>query len=115
MWIGHAGQRFMANQLCLTLAIELDSIDFNVGDIPSITTLVSCCQGLIAVDKEASTAQLVYFTLKEYLSTHTDIFSRPHSAMADICLIYPNSQQVKAVPVGLMILVLSYSGIRILF
>ena len=50
------------------------------------------------VDKEASTVRLTHFTLREYLSTHPDIFSRPHSAIAEVCLTYLNSKQVKAIP-----------------
>jgi len=48
------------------------------------------------VDKEASTVRLIHFTLQEYLSAHPDLFSKPHSAMAEICLTYLNSKQVKA-------------------
>ena len=99
MWISYAEQPFMADQLCHALAIELGSPDFNPGNIPSITTLLSCCQGLITVDKEESTVRLIHFTLKEYLSAHPNIFTRPHSAMAEICLTYLNSQQVKALDV----------------
>ena len=88
----------MADELCNALAIEVGSVDFNAGNIPSIATLVSSCQGLITVDKEASTVRLVHFTLKEYFSAHPDIFSRPHSAMTEICLTYLNSQRAKALP-----------------
>ena len=98
MWISHAEQPLRADELCYALAIELGSTDFNAGNIPSITTLVGCCHGLITVDKEASTTRLIHFTLKEYLSAHPDIFSRPHSAMAEICLTYLNSKQIKALP-----------------
>ena len=96
MWISHAERPPMADQLCHALGIELGSTDFNAGNIPSMATLVSCCQGLITVDKEASTVRLIHFTLKEYLSAHPDIFRRPHSSMAEICLTYLNSQKVKA-------------------
>jgi len=41
--------------------------------------------------------RLIHFTLKEYFSTHPAIFNRPHLAMAEICLTYLNSQQIKAV------------------
>jgi len=99
MWISHAERPLVADQLCHAFAIELGSADFNSGNIPSIATLVSCCQGLITVDKEASTVRLIHFTLKEHFSTHPDIFGRPHSVMAEICLTYLNSQQVKALPV----------------
>ena len=96
MWISHAERPPRADELCHALAVQLGSPDFDVGNIPSMSTLVSCCQGLITVDKEASTVRLIHFTLQEYLSAHPDIFSSPHSVMADICLTYLNSQQVKA-------------------
>jgi len=96
MWISHAERPLRADVLCHALALELSSRDFNASNIPSISTLVGSCQGLITVDKEASTVRLVHFTLQEYLSGHPDIFSRPHSAMAEICLAYLNSEQVGA-------------------
>ena len=100
MWICHAVRPLRPEELCHALAIELGSKNFNAANAPSISTLVSCCQGLITVDKEGSTVRLIHFTLKEYLSAHPDIFSRPHSAMAEICLTYLNSQEVKAFTVN---------------
>ena len=79
MWISFAEEPLSPNELCHALAIELGSTDFNADNIPSITILVSCCQGLVTVDKEASTVRLIHFTLREYLSAHPDIFIRPHS------------------------------------
>ena len=98
MWISHTERPLKADELCHALAVRLGSTDFNTDNVPSISTLVSCCQGLITVDKGASTVRLIHFTLQEYLSSHLDIFNRPHSAMAEICLTYLNSQQVKALP-----------------
>jgi len=97
MWISHAERPLRAEEVCHALAVELGSTDFNTSNIPSIPTLVSCSQGLIAVDKETSTVRLIHFTLQEYryLSAHSDIFSRPHSAMAEICLTYLSLLQVK--------------------
>ena len=95
MWISHAERPLKADELCHALAVELGSTDFSVGNVPSVSTLISSCQGLITVDKEASTVRLIHFTLQEYLSAHPDIFSSPHSAIAEICLTYLNSQQVK--------------------
>ena len=92
MWISYAERPLEANELCHALAVQLGSPDFDVGNIPSMSTLVSCCQGLITVDKEASTARLIHFTFQEYLSSHPSIFSKPHSAMAKICLTYLNSR-----------------------
>ena len=98
MWICHAERPLSADELCHALAIELGSTDFNAGNVPSISTLANCCQGLITADKEASIVRLTHFTLREYLSAHPDIFNRPHSAVAEICLTYLNSRQVKAIP-----------------
>ena len=95
MWVSYAERSLQAGELCHALAVELGSTYFNVWNIPSISTLVGCCQGLITVDKEASTVRLVHFNLQEHLSARPDIFSRPHSTMAEICLTYLNSQQVK--------------------
>ena len=100
MWISHAERPLKADELCHALAIELGSRNFNSGNVPSISTLVGCCQGLMNVDKEVSTVRLIHFTLQEYLSAHPNIFSRPHSVIAEICLTYLNSQQVKALSVG---------------
>ena len=96
MWISHAERPLRADELCHAMAVELGSTDFNAENVPSTSTLMSCCQGLITVDKEKSTVRLIHFTLKEYLSARPDIFIRPHSAMAEICLTYLNSRQVKA-------------------
>jgi len=96
MWINHAERPLRADELCHALAVELGSTDFDVGNIPSMSTLVNCCQGLITVDKEESTVRLIHFTLQEHLSAHPDIFTKPHSAMAEICLTYLNSRRAKA-------------------
>ena len=96
MWISNAERPLRADELCHALAVQIGSTDFDVGNIPSIPTLVNCCQGLITVDKEASTMRLIHFTLQEYLSSRSDIFSKPHSAMGEICLTYLNSKSVRA-------------------
>ena len=96
MWLSHAERPLTTDELCHALAVELGSKDFNARNIPLISSLVGCCHGLIAVDEETSTVRLIHPTAKEYLSTRTDIFDNPHSAMAEICLTYLNSEQVKA-------------------
>ena len=98
MWISYAERPLSADELCHALAVQLGSKDFNAGNIPSMATVVGCCQGLITVDKEASTVRLIHFTLKQYLSAHHYIFGRPHSAMTEICLTYLNSEHVKSLP-----------------
>jgi len=96
MWVTHAERPLRADELCHALAIKLGCKNFNADNAPSISTLVSCCEGLITVDKETSAVRLIHPTVKEYLSTRLDIFSKPHAAIAEICLTYLNSEQVKA-------------------
>ena len=97
MWVSHAERPLRADDLCYALAVQLGSTYFNSDHLPSIGTLMSCCQGLITLDKKASTVRPIHRALQPYLSAHPDIFSTPHSAMAEICLTYLNSEQVKTI------------------
>jgi len=99
MWISHAELQLTVDELCHALAIELRSTDFNLDNVPSMSTLLSCCQGLITVEKEAPTVRLIHFTLKEYLAARPEIFGRYHSTMAEMCLTYLNSETVKALSI----------------
>jgi len=101
MWISHAERPLKVDELCHALAVEIGSPDLDTDNVPSMSTLLACCQGLVVVDKEASTVRLVHFTLQEYLQAHPDLFGAAHSAMAEVCLSYLNSPQVKAISAGL--------------
>ena len=101
MWISHAERPLKVDELCHALAVEIGSPDLNSDNVPSIGTLLACCQGLVVVDKESSTIRLVHFTLQEYLQAHPDLFGAAHSAMAETCLSYLNSPQVKVISTGL--------------
>ena len=97
MWISHAERHFTADELCYALAIEIESPNLNADNVPSIGTLLACCQGLVVLEREASTVRLIHFTLQEYLRAHSRIFTRAHSTIAETCLTYLNSKQVKAI------------------
>ena len=99
MWISHSERPLKADELCHALAVEIGSPNLNNDNIPSIGTLLACCQGLVVVEKEASTVRLIHFTLQEYLRAHRDLFGAAHTTMAETCLSYLNSQQVKAIPI----------------
>ena len=81
--------------MCHALAVDIGETDFNPENVPSIGTILDCCQGLITVDAEASTLRLIHHTVQEYLCSHPGLFSIPHSILAETCLTYLNSQQVK--------------------
>src|SRR5437588_3310100 len=96
MWISHSERPLKPDELCHALAVETGSPNLDADNVPSIGILLTCCQGLVAVDKEASTIRLIHFTLQEYLRAHSELFGSAHSTMAETCLSYLNSHQAKA-------------------
>ena len=62
-WICYSEWPLLVDELCHALAVEIGGTDFDSEDIPLISTLLDCCQGLITVDKEASTVRLIHFTV----------------------------------------------------
>jgi len=94
MWISYSRRPLQVDEICHAIAIRIGSNDLGSDDIPAISTLLGCCQGLVTVDKGASTVRLIHFTLQEYLCTLPD-FDGAHSTIAETCLTYLNSQHVK--------------------
>jgi len=96
MWISHSERPLKVDELCHALGVEIGSLDLDGDNVPSIATLLACCQGLVSVDGEVSTIRLIHFTLQEYLRAHPELFGRAHATIVETCLIYLNSPQVKA-------------------
>jgi len=94
-WICHSERPLLVDELCQALAVEIGETDFDPENVPSIGTLLDCCQGVITVDAEASVVRLIYCTVQEYLCSHQGLFSKPYSILAEACLTYLNSQRVK--------------------
>jgi len=101
MWISHSERPLKASELCHALGVETGSPDTNADNIPPIVTLLACCQGLVTVDKEASTVRLIHYTLQEYLRYHPEIFSKAHSTITETYLSYLNSRKTKATSTSL--------------
>ena len=95
MWISHSERLLQLDELLHALAVEIGSTDLNTENIPSVETLLSCCLGLVVVDREASIVRLIHYTLQEYLYTCPDIFGPTHSIMAETCLTYLNFETIK--------------------
>ena len=98
MWISHSRRPLKVDELCHAIAIRIGSNDFYNDDTPSAPTLLSCCQGLVTIEKGTSTVRLIHFTLQEHLSTHPKLFERAHATMAETCLTYLNLQHVNNLP-----------------
>jgi len=98
MWLSHSERPLNANELCDALGVEIGCRDLNSQNIPSIETLLGCSQGLVIVEASSYTVRLVHYTLKEYLSNNNDLFHRPHSMIAEVCLTYLNFQCIRDLP-----------------
>ena len=96
MWICYSERPLRAEELCQALAVNIGSTDYNADNAASIETVLSCCQGLVMVDKGGSTVRLIHYTLQEYLTSNRNFFQSPHSTIAETCLTYLNSQQIMA-------------------
>jgi len=96
MWVSHAKRPLHVDEMCHALGVEEESTDLNIRNIPAIETLLACSLGLVTVEKSSSTVRLVHYTLQEYLSNNPDLFLKPHSVIAGVCLTYLNFQHVRA-------------------
>jgi len=54
-WGSHSERSLKDDELRHSLGVEIGSRDLDSDDIPSLVTLLVCCQGLFTVDKNAST------------------------------------------------------------
>ena len=100
MWISHSRRPLQVKELCQAIAIRTGSNYLDSDDIPTISTLLDCCQGLVTVDKGAPTVRLIHVTLQEHLCAHPYLFGRAHSTMAETCLTYLNLQHIKDLSAG---------------
>jgi len=95
MWISHSERPLTVDEICHALAVDIGSTDIHADNVPSILTVLSCCQGLAVVDKGSSTVRLIHLSLKEYLSGRADLFDGAHSKIAETCLTYLNFRTIK--------------------
>ena len=98
MWLSHSGRSLNTNELCHALGVEIGSTELDPRNIPAIETLLGCSLGLVVVEESSHTVRLVHYTLQEYLSNNTDLFHRPHSMIAQVCLTYLNFQSIRNLP-----------------
>jgi len=98
LWVSHSERQMKAGELCHALRTNLgsDKFGFNVDCL--IELVLGCSQGLVTLDKKASTLRLRHFTLRNHLCESLDIFEMAHSEIAGVCLIYLNSKGSKRIP-----------------
>ena len=95
MWVSHSERPLHVNELCHALGVEEESTNLNIRNIPAIETLLACSLGLITVEKSSSIVRPIHYTLQEYLSHNPNLFLKPHSMIAEVCLTYLNFRHVR--------------------
>ena len=100
MWISHSKRSLQVDEICHALAVRIGSKDLDSDNIPGISTILACCQGLATIEKGTSTIRLIHYTLQEYICTLPNLFDRAHSTIAETCLTYLNFQHVKELCAG---------------
>ena len=100
MWISHSRRPLQVDEICHALAVRIGSNDLDSDNIPRISTMLACCQGLVTIEKGTSTIRLIHYTLQEYICTLPDLFDSAHSTMAETCLTYLNFQHIKDLSAG---------------
>ena len=95
MWLSHSEKSLKASDICHALGVEIGSTDPNFRNIPAIEIVLGCSLGLVTIEASTYTIRLVHYILKEYLSNNTDLFHRPHSTIAQVCLTFLNFQCIK--------------------
>ena len=95
VWVSNSERPLHTSELCHALGVKIGSEDLDLGNIPTIRTLLGCSLGLIAVEASSSTVRLVHFTLQEFLSNNPSLFQSPHSMIAEVCLTYLNFRCVR--------------------
>jgi len=97
MWLSHSERPLRVDELRHALGVEEGSGDLNIRNIPEIERLLECSLGLVTVDESSSTVHLVHYTVQDCLSRDQNLFLNPHSTIAETCLTYLNSTQVRAI------------------
>ena len=95
MWVLYSERPLRAEELCHALGVEIESIDLDPKNIPSLQTLRSSCLGLVTIEASSSTVRLVHFTLQEHLLSNPVLFHSPHATIAEVCLTFLNFGCIK--------------------
>jgi len=99
MWVSHAERPLRIDELCIALAVEVETAELDLENIRPQDTILGSCLGLAVVDRKTSTVRLIHYTLQEYLS-RPGILPGAHRILGETCLTYLNYDQVKRLSVN---------------
>ncbi|KAL7957775.1 hypothetical protein V8C34DRAFT_314629 [Trichoderma compactum] len=88
-WTICAKRQLTTTELQHALAVEMDEVELDKENIPSIHDMVSACAGLVTADNESNIIRLVHYTAQEYFNqTRNRWFPDADGIMADTCAAY---------------------------
>ena len=64
MWISHSRRPLQVDEIQHALGVQIGSNDLDLDNIPGISTMLACCQGLVTIDKGTPAVRLIHFTLR---------------------------------------------------
>ena len=103
LWLSHSEQQMKVGELCHALQTGLGSDTFRFDVDRLIELVLGYSQGLVTLDKKASTLRLRHFTLRDHLCEYLGIFDVAHSKIAGVCLTYLNSKGSERIPEGTLL------------
>jgi hypothetical protein len=90
LWVVHARRSLTPDELRHALAITPQSHTLNTRRLNAISDILSCCAGLVVLDRTSNDIRLVHHTAQEYCQSFGSSFfgDGKETCLASDCLIY---------------------------
>ncbi|PGH07088.1 hypothetical protein AJ79_06366 [Helicocarpus griseus UAMH5409] len=90
MWIYLARRSLHVDELMHALATDIGDRDLDKDNLPSKTSFLDCCLGLVVLEEGTSRVRLVHHSLGEYIGSigGENFFPGGHETIAQACLTY---------------------------
>ena len=92
MWVSSSERPLRISELCQAFGVKIGSADLDLGNIPTISTLLGCFFGLITVEESFGTLDLSTSLCK---SIHLGLPQILQSMVVEVCLTYLSFHRVQ--------------------
>jgi hypothetical protein len=99
-WVSFARRPLLIDELRHGLAVENDTSEMDVENLPSIKTILSVCIGLVVVDHQNDTVRLIHLTAREFFLKRGSkaLLERTWEDMSRACLTYLSFKPLQSGP-----------------
>lgn len=87
-WIAYAERPLKTVELQHALGVELDESSFDKDNVPDVQHVVSCCGGLLIIDKATCIVRPAHYKIHQCLREQSTWFETGQTDMANICITY---------------------------